>query len=326
MARLETHRQKPDPSLKSQKDIIVTAANYVRDNRSRGTARAYATDWRAFESWCHSVERNSLPATSQTVALFLTAEGKLKRAPATLDRRLAAIRLMHIGAGYLPPRESLEISEVTRRIRRVWRRPAARKAPALGADIKRMVDVIEPDSLRGLRDRALILLGFAGALRRSELVALDINHLTINRKSLSVIITNSKTDQEGHGQVIAIPRIPGSRYCPVKAVSDWLAGAEIRQGPVFRRFYRSDGFSKSRLTGQSVSLIVKELAAKAGLASGKYAAHSLRSGFLASAAHNRVSILYIADQSRHRSLDFILESMRAQHRFEDHSPLSSLLK
>jgi site-specific recombinase XerD len=314
MARSTTHRQRIKPSLVSRKDAIAAATDYVKGNRSRGTWRAYATDWAVFQSWCRRVGLRALPATPRTVALFLTAEGKRRRAPSTLNRRLSAIRLMHIGAGYLPPNEALEVSDVMRGIRRVWQRPVTQKAPATDKDIKRMVDAVEPDTLRGLRDRALILLGFAGALRRSELVALDTGHLSADKEGLSVTITSSSTDQEGHGQTVTISRIPRSPYCPVQAVSDWLVAAKIRQGPVFRRFYRLDALAKSRLTGQSVALIVKELAAKAGLASGRYAANSLRSGFITSAARNSASLLYMADQSRHRSLDFILEYVRAQRR------------
>jgi hypothetical protein len=133
------------------------------------------------------------------------------------------------------------------------------------------------------------------------------------------LITSSKTDQEGAGQVVAIPRVESSPYCPVQAVSDWLVAAEISTGPVFRSMHRGDTVGAARLTAQSVALIVKALAAKVGLEASRYAGHSLRSGFLTSAARNRASIFKMADQSRHRSLDVLREYVRNEERFEDHA-------
>lgn len=318
MARSKMTRQQRTTSVVSLKNARA-AADYVKDNRSRGTCRAYQTDWTAFESWCRGVGLKALPAAPHTVALFVEAEGNLKRAPSTLKRRLAAIRIMHLAARYPTPHDALEVGEMVRRIRRAWQRPVTRKAPAVDADIKQMVDSVEPQSLRGLRDRALLLLGFAGAFRRSELVALDTRHLTAGKEGLLVAITSSRMDQEGHGQTVAIPRVLGSPYCPVQAVSDWLIAAGIEHGPIFRRFHRGDIAGASRLTDQSVALVVKELASKAGLASGQYAGHSLRSGFLTSAARNHASLFKMADQSRHRSINCLRDYSRDQERFGNHA-------
>ena len=262
---------------------------------------------------------NPLPATSHTVALFLAAEAKLRRAPATLGRRLSAIRLMHLGAKLPSPHDALEVAEVLRGFLRRWKRPPAQKAPAVDANIKRMVDAVESQTLKGLRDRALLLLGFAGAFRRSELVALDTDHLIERDEGFAVRIASSKTDQEGQGQMVAIPRVEGSAYCPVRAVTDWMVVAGITQGSVFRRLHRGDKVGRSRLSAPSVALVVKELAGKAGLDAERYAGHSLRSGFLTSAARNRASIFKMADQSRHKSLDVLRAYVRDAERFEDHA-------
>ena len=300
-------------------EAVDAAAGYAKASRAAATWRAYEADWRAFRAWCHAVDLDPLPATSHTVALFIAAEAKLGRAPSTLGRRLAAIRLMHVGARHPSPHDAIEVDEVLRGIRRAWKRPPAQKAPAVDEEIKRMVDAAEPQTLRGLRDRALLLLGFAGAFRRSELVALDAEHVTQRDEGLSILIASSKTDQEGIGQVVAIPRVAGSPYCPVRAVLDWMIAANIQSGPVFRRLHRGDAVGKSRLTPQSVALIIKDLAGKIGLDSGRYAGHSLRSGFLTSAARNRASIFKMADQSRHKSLDVLREYVRNEERFEDHA-------
>jgi integrase len=295
------------------------AALYARGSRSAATWRAYEADWRIFQSWCQTAQLVPLPASAQTVALFISAEAKARRAPATLNRRLAAIRLMHVGAGYPSPHDAIAVEEVMRGIRRAWKRPPARKAPAVDEELKRMVDAATPRTLRGLRDRALLLLGFAGAFRRSELVALDAEHLRRHKEGLTIQIASSKTDQDGRGQTVAIPSVPKSPYCPVRAVRDWMVVAEIEKGPVFRRVTRGDRVGPTRLSAQSVALIIKELAGKAGLDSAQYAGHSLRSGFLTSAARNRASIFKMADQSRHRSLDVLRAYVRNEERFEDHA-------
>ena len=316
--RLPVRRPNTLPALELEA-AREAAETYAKGSRAASTWRAYESDWRTFLAWCQSVDQASLPAEPATVALFLAAQAKLGVAPSTLGRRLAAIRLMHVGARLASPHDALQVDEVMRGIRRAWKRPVAQKAPAVDDEIKRMVDGVEPQTLKGLRDRALLLLGFAGAFRRSELVALDTEHLTERPEGLEVLIASSKTDQEGQGQVVAIPRIEQSPYCPVQAVSDWLVAAEISTGAVFRSMHRGDTVGKARLTAQSVALIVKALAAKVGLEASRYAGHSLRSGFLTSAARNRASIFKMADQSRHKSLDVLREYVRNEERFEDHA-------
>jgi integrase len=184
---------------------------------------------------------------------------------------------MHVGARLPSPHDALEVDEVLRGIRRTWKRPPAQKAPAVDDEIKRLVDAVEPRTLRGLRDRALLLLGFAGAFRRSELVALDVEHLTRREEGLSVLITSSKTDPEGLGQRVAIARVKDSPYCPVQAVADWCVAGEILAGPLFRRMRRGDKVARDRLSAQSVALVIKDLALKIGLDPSRYAGHSLLS-------------------------------------------------
>lgn len=295
------------------------AASYAKGSRAASTWRAYESDWRNFSRWCASVQRQALPTQPATVALYIAAQAQLGLAPSTLERRLAAIRLMHVGAKLPSPHDGLEVQEVMRGMRRAWKRPAAQKAPAVDEEVQRLVDAVKPQTLKGLRERALLLLGFAGALRRSELVALDVEHLTAKPEGFSVLVASSKTDQEGQGQTVAIPRVQGSPYCPVQAVADWRVAAGIESGPLFRRMQRGDVVGQARLTSQSVALIIKELATKVGLDPARYAGHSLRSGFLTSAARQRASIFKMADQSRHKSLDVLRAYVRNEERFEDHA-------
>ncbi len=161
----------------------------------------------------------ALPAEPSTVALFLAAEAKRGLAPKTLERRRAEIRLMHLGARVAPPTDAIQVTEVMAGIRRSWGRPPAKKAPAVDEEIQRMVDTLDLTTLQGLRDRALMLVGFAGGLRSSELVRIDVAHLSFQPEGLEILIPHSKQDQEGQRKTVAMLQVPDSPYCPVQAVT-----------------------------------------------------------------------------------------------------------
>lgn len=298
---------------------LRAARRYSRKSRADSTWRAYQSDWRQFEAWCQTVALASLPADPDTVAMFVASQAAEGLNPSTLNRRLAAIRLVHLGAGHASPHNALKVVEVMRGIRRDWAQPPARKAAAIDEDVKRMADATETQTRMGLRDRALLLFGFAGAFRRSELVALNTWNLEERDEGFKVTIEKSKTDQEAQGQVIAVMRVLDSPYCPIQALQDWLTVAEIERGALFRRMFRGDKVGESRLSAQSVALVVKEYASRAGLDWERYAGHSLRSGFLTSAARNRANIFKMADQSRHKSMDVLRQYARAEDLFEDNA-------
>jgi site-specific recombinase XerD len=176
--------------------------------------------------------------------------------------------------------------------------------------------LVPGDGLKAIRDRALLLLGFAGAFRRSELVAVNVEDLEEADAGLKVIIRRSKTDQEGQGATIAI--LKGSVACPVAAAKAWLEAAQIATGSIFRRI-RKGGAVGDRLTAQSVAHIVKAHAERAGLDPTLFAGHSLRAGFLTSAAAKGASIFKMMDQSRHRSADTLKGYVREAEPFQDHA-------
>jgi site-specific recombinase XerD len=173
-----------------------------------------------------------------------------------------------------------------------------------------------PDGLKGLRDQALLLLGFAGAFRRSELVALDVADLE-ETEGMRVSIRRSKTDQEGKGEVIAIVR--GSVNCPVKAVKNWLQAISITEGTMFRPVTRGGRVGNSRLTDKSVASIIKAYARRLGLNEADFSGHSLRSGFLTSAARRGASVFKMRDVSRHKSMDVLQSYIRDVELFRDHA-------
>lgn len=300
-------------------NAFSAAKRYASKSRSDNTWRAYRSDWRRFEAWTERAGLPCLPAETDTVAMFAASEADAGRSPSTITRRLAAIRLVHLGAGHDSPHNGIRVMEVMRGIRRSWAKPKQQKAPILDEEIRRLADAVKPETALGLRDRALLLFGFAGAFRRSELVALDVADIDRRDEGLLVTIRSSKTDQNAEGQTIAIPNKPESRYCPVQALEDWLTVAGIDDGAIFRRMFRGDKVGRQRLSAQSVALVIKELAFQIGMNPKALAGHSLRRGFLTSAARNRASIFKMADQSRHKSLDVLRSYVSDEERFVDNA-------
>ena len=262
-----------------------------------------------------------LPTSAEAVAAFLAFDSKNGTKPTTLSRRLAAIRYAHALAGHPSPTASEAVKATLRGIKRTFRHAPVRKAPATSDRVAAMV-ALTGDGSRGLRDRALLLLGFAGAFRRSELVALNLEDLEFCEDGLLVTIRRSKTDQEGDGATIAIAR--GSGACPVDALLDWIAASQIASGPIFRPVSKKGRVLNRRLSDRAVADLVKAYARRAGLKAGDFRAHSLRSGFLTLAAGKGASIFKMMDVSRHKSVETLRAYVRDAELFRDHAG-SSLL-
>jgi site-specific recombinase XerD len=245
------------------------------------------------------------------VAAYLAAQaGTLKAS--TLGRRVAAIHYAHKLTGFQSPTDSEGVKATMRGIRRTFGGARNKKAPAVAAKMHSMV-ATAPDSLAGLRDRALLLLGFAGAFR----LALDVADIEETETGLLVAIRGSKTDQEREGVTIAIAR--GDIACPVKALRAWLDAAGIESGPLFRPIDKAGTVRAPRLTCRSVANIVKAYAGRAGFDASTFSGHSLRSGFLTSAAGNGASIFKMMDVSRHKSVDTLRGYVRDAELFKDHA-------
>ena len=203
-----------------------------------------------------------------------------------------------------------------RGIRRTIGTARAGKAPAT-ADVLMQMVALCPDNMIGRRDRALLALGFAGAFRRSELCALQVDDLVEVPDGLRVLIRRSKTDQTGEGQEVAIPR--GYKLRPVEAVQTWLAAAEISAGPVFRAVALGGKVSALQLADESAARVVKRYARRVGLEAATFSGHSLRSGFLTSAAESGANVFKMAEVSRHRSLDTLRGYVRRVDMFKEHA-------
>ena len=265
----------PSPSLEQVRE-------YIRASKAENTLRGYRADWQAFCSWCEEQRLSALPANPETVAAYIAeCAGRLK--VGSIQRRINAIAEAHKALGLDPPTHHAIVTNTMKGIRRTKGTAPAQKAPTLTEDIRAMVDATDA-GLIGVRDRALVLLGFAGAFRRSELVGLDIEDCTFGKDGLTVTLRRSKTDQLGAGRKIGIPYGSNPETCPVRTIQAWVEQTGIVAGPLLRSINRHGQVQPGRLSGIDVARVVKKLAERAGLDPAKYAGHSLRAGHATSAA------------------------------------------
>ena len=276
------------------------ADGFARKAKAANTRKAYTADWDDFGHWCQRFRRTPLPSSPETVALYL-ADCSTRLKASTLQRRLATIAEAHKTAGLESPTRSPQVRLVWAGIRREKRVAQDHRRPVLTRHLRAMLAHL-PDSLLGARDRALLLLGFAGAMRRSELVGLDVADLAFTDDGLVVVVRRSKTDQAGVGRRVGIPVGSHPDTCPVRAVQGWLDAARLDDGPVFRRVDRHGFVANIRLCGRAVAEVVKRSLVAAGKSARLYAGHSLRAGLITQAAMNGVSERAIAEQSGHKSL------------------------
>jgi site-specific recombinase XerD len=301
-------------------DAVACADEFLQASKSAATRRAYAADARDFRVWCAQHGLAPLPAEPATAAAYFAALARQGLRPSTITRRAAAIRFVHKAAGLEPPTNSEAVKAVLSGIRRSKGTAVTRKAPATAPAVAAMIDGLT--GLGGVRDRALLVLGFAAALRRSELVALDVADLEHTEDGLIVHIRRSKTDQEGAGDFVSIPR--GTRLRPVLVVKAWLDAAGITEGPIFRPVAKGDRLLPARLTDRSVAAIVKRRAKDAGLDPRVFSGHSLRAGFVTSALASGADVLRVMDVTRHREVRTLKAYDRRAKAFQDHAGASFL--
>jgi integrase len=281
-------------------DDLRAAARAAADtSRAKSTERAYGNDWRDFCAFARLIGRVPHPAEAETVALYATDLARRGRAPATIARRLVSIAVYHRAAGYASPTEHGVVRAVVSGLRRKLGVSQQQKT-ALAIDSLRAVLARIPRDVRGVRDRALLLVGWAAALRRSELAALVVSDLRFEPDGLLIELRRSKTDQEAAGEVVAVPFGAQAETCPVHAVRAWLAVAGD-DGPVFRRIDRHGNIG-ANVTATAIASIVRARAIAAGIP-GDFAGHSLRAGFATTAAHAGRSEASIMRHGRWKSVE-----------------------
>ena len=304
--------------------LRAEAAEAFSGARSKNTQIAYEKAWSAFASWCDANQLASFPASPETVVLYLTALARRCKL-ATLRLHLTAINVRHRDAGHAQPGDFPPMRAFMRGLaKRLGSAPAPKRA-LTPEQIAGMIDTLDLRTRIGLRDRAILLLGLAMAARRSELVALDLEDLEERDRGLRVRIRFSKTDQEGRGAVIGIPRTGHPELCPVGAVRAWIEGAELTAGPLFRAVDRHGRVSADRLGSREVARIVKAGASRIGLAPDQYAAHSLRSGFATAAAEGGAEERDIMRQTRHASERMVRRYIQEGTLFGGSNPAADVL-
>ena len=309
------------PMNRKGADVIPLPSEQVREfikaSKANNTLRGYQSDWRDFSAWCEVHSIQCLPAAPESVATYIAeCAGHLKSG--SIQRRLNAITEAHKAMGLEPPTHSPIVVNTMKGIRRTKGTAPVQKAPTLIDDVRAIVDATG-EGLIGTRDRALILLGFAGAFRRSELVNLDIADCAFGKDGLTVTLRRSKVDQNREGRKIGIPYGSNPETCPVRTVQDWLEQAAIATGPLFRSINRHGHVQPGGLSGIDVARIVKKLAERAGLDAAKYAGHSLRAGHATAAAIGGASERSIMKQTGHRSVQMVRRYIRDGSLFRENS-------
>lgn len=301
--------------------VAEAARGYASASRAASTRKKYEAGWRDFAAWCAAEGQEALPGHPAVVAAFLAAEAARGLSPSAAQVKLSAIGWVHRRAGRQNPLRADEgalVAEVMAGVRRSHGRAPARKAAA-DADVCRdVLHHIRGDGLREVRDRALIAFGMASCMRRSEIVALDRSDVVRAPGGLRVMVRRSKGDQEGRGVEIAVPE--GRRLRPAALLEAWIAAAGVENGPLFRRL-SNDGrrATAAPMSDRAVARVVQARAAAAGLDPQLFAGHSLRAGFLTSAARAKASIFQMQQQSRHRSVQVLAGYVRSARLFEDHA-------
>lgn len=297
-------------------DPRASVRAYLEAASSSNTRRAYKSDWGDFCAWCERSGETALPATPIGIASYLAQLADRGIKASTIQRRIAALRAVHLAAGLEPPTNAEGVKATMRGIRRAKGTRPNKKKPATSEILQRLTGLF-PDTLTGIRDRALVLLGFAAALRRSELVALHISDLERRPKGVLLHIGRSKTDQEGHGEHIPVPR--GSALRPVDALEAWLSASGIADGPIFRGIDRHGRVGKVALSDRSVASIIKKVCGVAGLEASAFSGHSLRAGFVTSSLDRGVDYFKIMGITRHVKVDTLKEYDRRESDFDDHA-------
>lgn len=299
-------------------EILTNAQEFLSTTVAESTKEVYSRDWRAFSRWCGEHSLTDLPAAPEVVAWYLTSLAMKDFRVPTIRRHSAAMAAAHRSSGYPTPTSHPAIKELLRGMTRKIGTPPKPVDALLSEDIKRIARAL-PDTLIGTRDKALVLLGFAGAFRRSEIVGLDVEDISRRDEGLVILLRHSKTDQRGEGRWVGIPNGKNPDTCPVTALKIWLEKSGISEGAIFRGLDRHGNIVSERLSRRSVGEIIKRAARSAGLDASKYSGHSLRSGHCTVASRSGVAEHIIRQQTGHRCAASLKSYVRLGRLFEENS-------
>ena len=294
----------------------------LKNSKAINTVRAYKSDFQDFGLFCVKNGFKNLPTEPKIVSLYLTYLSSNDVKISTIKRRLVSIGVIHkIKGHYLDTKHPIIIENLMGIKRRKGINQKAKK-PLLINNLKQIIDVINKEKeadLKKLRNKALLLIGFAGGFRRNELVSLNAEDLEFVFEGLKITLKKSKTDQFGEGFSKGIPYFDNSLYCPVKSLKNWLNISKINKGPLFVRFSKGIKITNNRLSDQSVALIIKDYLIRAGIDSKEYSGHSLRSGFATSAAEAGAEERSIMAITGHKSSEMVRRYIKEANLFKNNA-------
>jgi integrase len=299
-------------------------ADYIENSKARSTRIGYAGDWRRFTAWCRTEGFAAMPADPVTVARYATARAQQGKTVAHIRRELAAIAFVHRDRGHDSPTGNAGVKTVLQGIARSH--PYVKKqAPAiLPAHLLTMVETLDLNTYRGARDAAVLLTGWVGAFRRSELAAADVEHVTFMERGMLIDVPKQKNHQTESKQKEAV-LAEEPRLCATLAMRRWLRMSELKSGPLFVSVLYGDHLTAQRISGQTVNRVVQRAAEEAGLSEMGFTAHSLRSGFITHSFQQGKVDVVIAQQTGHESMNTLALYHRRATALGDKSPTAGLL-
>ena len=298
--------------------------NNLKNSKANNTIRAYKSDFKDFGGFCAKNGLKSLPTEPKIVSLYMTYLSTKDAKMSTLRRRLVSIGVIHRLKGHYLDTKHPIIIENLMGIKRKKGSYQKGKKPILINHLKLIIDEIDKETsdekgIRKLRDKTIILLGFAGGFRRIELISIDYEDLEFVAEGVKIFIRKSKTDQFGEGMIKGLPYFTNQQYCPVWHLKKWLEISEIKSGPIFRRFFKGLNLGKNRLTDQSVALFLKKYLSNAGIENQNYSGHSLRSGFATVSAEAGADERSIMAMTGHKTTQMVRRYIKEANLFKNNA-------
>jgi site-specific recombinase XerD len=303
------------------KKLHEDTLNNLKSSKAQNTLRAYKSDFKDFATFCAKHGFNSMPSEPKVVSLYLTHLSSNSKI-STLRRRLVSIGVVHKVKGHYLDTKHPVIIENLMGIKRKKGSIQTGKKPILINHLKQIINVIDEqkiEKIKKLRNKALILVGFSGGFRRTELVSIDHEDLDFVEEGIKITLKRSKTDQFGEGQTKGLPYFTNEKYCPVTNLKNWIYLSKIKTGPIFRRFVKGSILTSHRLTDQSVVLIIKECLKLAGIENQNYSGHSLRSGFATVAAESGADERSIMAMTGHKTTQMVRRYIRDANLFKNNA-------
>ena len=303
------------------KTLHEATLNNLKSSKANNTLRAYKSDFRDFGAFCAKHGLSSLPSEPKIISLYLTHLSKNSKI-STIRRRLVSISMVHKLKGHYLDTKHPIITENLLGIKRVKGSIQQGKKPLLISHLKSIINVIneqQNEEIKKFRDRSIILIGFGGGFRRTELISIDYEDLEFVPEGLKITIRRSKTDQFGEGMIKGLPYFSNEIYCPIINLKKWLEISKIRSGPIFRRFTKGSTITEKRLTDQSVVLLIKKYLNLAGIENKNFAGHSLRSGFATVAADSGADERSIMAMTGHKTSQMVRRYIKEANLFKNNA-------